>query len=69
VIANGQVVVADYIEDYFGNIGFYQNDNDALPITFLFDEKTPIYIEVRTKSAGSRVCVIERAYSVDYDEL
>ncbi|WDL98453.1 hypothetical protein [Alicyclobacillus sp. ALC3] len=69
IISNGQVIVADYIEDYCGTIGFWQEDNAALPVTFFYDDETPIYINIRTRQGGSKVCVIEQDYKVQYDEL
>ncbi len=69
VVSNGQLVVADFIEDWCGNIGIFQNENVAIPVSFLLDNKTPVYMNMRTKPDGSKLCVIEQEYSIDYDTL
>lgn len=69
IISNGQLIVADYIDDYCGTVGFWQKDNAALPVAFFYDDETPIYIDVQMRPSGSKVCVIEQKYVVSYDEL
>ena len=58
IVCNGLVVVADLIENYCRTIGFTQTDNALLPVTFFYDDDTPIYIEIKTRADGSKVCLV-----------
>ncbi len=69
IISNGHIMVADYIEDYCGNIGFYQKENPHLPISFPLDDQNPIYIHVIMKEDGSKIYVFEQEYTIQYKEL
>ncbi|WP_379969600.1 hypothetical protein [Ectobacillus sp. sgz5001026] len=69
IVSNGHIMVADYIEDYCGTIGFFQQENPHLPISFPLDEQNPIYIDVIMRDDGSKVYVFEQKYTIQYEEL
>ena len=69
VISNGNVVVCDYIAPYGETIGFYQGKyeegTDPLPVSFLLDMDTPIYMSVEIKPDGGKLCIIQYNYIID----
>jgi len=70
VISNGNVVLCDYIAPYKDKyLGFYQGRYKegvpALPISFLLDMDTTIYITVEVRLDGSKFCVITYNYIID----
>jgi DNA polymerase len=69
VISNGHVMVADYIDDYCGGIGFYQVGDPSLPVAFMIDPKTTAYIDIEERDDGSKICIIEYSYVFNTDEL
>lgn len=69
ILSNGHVMVADYIDDYFGGVGFYQENNDFLPIAFFYSPDAPIVITLREKEDGSKVCIVTQEARINPEEL
>lgn len=63
LIVNGNCIVADYIDEYDGNVGFYLKSNPALPTAFIFTEETIIYMEIVEKERG-KIYIIEYDYEI-----
>ena len=63
LIVNGNCIVADYIDEYNGNVGFYLNSNPSLPISFIFTEETHVYIDIILKDKG-KIIIIEYDYEI-----
>lgn len=63
LIVNGNCIVADYIDEYNGNLGFYLNSNPALPVAFIFTEETHVYIDIILKEQG-KIIIIEYDYEI-----
>lgn len=68
IISNGHIMVANYIGDYFGCIGFYEEKDYPLPISWIFDKNTTVYIEIYEKEE-QRIIVIDHNYAIDFEEL
>lgn len=69
LISNGNLIVADYIDEYCGGIGIYRNDDPCIPVAFFLDNNTTIEIEIYTKEDKSKICVIEHRYIIDVESL
>lgn len=69
IIVNGSVMVADYIDEYCDTIGFYNSDDDLLPVSFILYEDTNVNINITTKEDGSKICIVEYGYLINQDEL
>ena len=72
VISNGNVILCDYIAPYKDmSLGFYQGlyepNIESIPISFLLDMDTPIYISVQMRLDGSKFCVITYNYVINND--
>lgn len=70
VISNGNLMVCDYIGPYCDNtLGFYQGEYKGyetdLPISFLLDMDTPVYIDIEVQPHGGKLCVISYNYIID----
>lgn len=70
VICNGNVILCDYIAPYKGrSVGFYQGlykeETESIPISFLLDMDTTIYMSVQVRLDGSKFCVITYNYIID----
>lgn len=68
LISNGNIIVASYIGAFCKTIGFYNNKGDSLPIAWIYDKETTIYIDVY-KSNNSKIINIEYEYSINFDHL
>ena len=66
VICNGNCIVADYIHGYNGNIGFFLDINPSLPISFIFAEKTTVYIDIIERE-HNKICIVEYDYELKID--
>lgn len=69
LISNGNLIIADYIDDYCGGIGIYRHEDTSLPIVFFIDTNTTVYIDLYEKEDGSQVCIIEHKYILDKEVL
>ncbi|MGO1372472.1 MAG: hypothetical protein ACTHVE_11570 [Senegalia sp. (in: firmicutes)] len=72
IISNGNVIVCDYIGPYCDNtLGFYQGDYKGhegdLPVSFLLDMDTPVYIDIEIQPHGGKLCVISYNYIIEKD--
>jgi hypothetical protein len=65
IISNGQFIVADYMDDYCGNIGFYSASDPAIPVSYYLDNDAPVYIQIDVGADGSKICVVEQKYNLD----
>lgn len=68
IISNGHVIVADYIDDYCGCVGFYSRQDSSLPIAWLHDSDTTIYIDVYEREK-QKIAVVEAKYIIDIEDL
>lgn len=67
IISNGNCINADYIDEYSGGIGFYQEGDSAIPVAFLLDNNTTVDIEITQREDGSRICVVTHRYLIEVD--
>lgn len=68
VFSNGNIMVAGFIGEYGGYIGFFEEEDDDLPIAWLHDNNTTVYIDVYQKRNG-KVIIIESKYIIDLDDF
>ncbi|MFY0544977.1 hypothetical protein [Brevibacillus sp. H7] len=66
ILSNGQFIVADYLDDYCGNIGFYSASDPAIPVSYYLDNDTPVYIQIDEGADGSKICVVKQKYHLDH---
>lgn len=66
IISNGQFIVADYMDDYCGNIGFYSVSDPVIPVSYYLDSDTPVYIQIDEGEDGSKLCVVEQEYNLEH---
>lgn len=69
ILSNGNLIVADYLEEYCEGIGFYKDEDPSIPIVFFLDYDTTIEIQIIPKKSGGKVCIIEHQYVIDVDSL
>lgn len=69
IICNGTFLVADYMDDYFGCIGFYDLRDDTLPVAWIQDKNTIVHIELQENDEFGQVCILKFAYELDIDAL
>lgn len=65
IVSNGTIILADYIDDYYGHVGFYTNDNPSAPVAYLFDYETTVYIDTLSRTDGSKACIVEHRYFIE----
>lgn len=68
LISNGNLIKADYIDEYCGGIGIYRYD-ETEPIISFIDANTTVYIDLYKKTNGAQLCVIEYKYIIDIEVL
>lgn len=66
IISNGNVIKADFIDEYKGGVGFYRND-DTNPIAFIIDHQTTVSIDLYEKDDNSQLCIVEHKYLLDFE--
>lgn len=69
LISNGNVIIADYIDEYCGGIGIYRYDDESTPIVSFIDTNTTMYIDLYEKEDGAQVCIMEHRYILDIEVL
>jgi hypothetical protein len=65
ILSNGQFIVADYMDDYLGNIGFYRETDPVIPISYYLDNDAPVTIQIDEGPDGSKICVVEQKYNLE----
>ncbi|TRY24798.1 hypothetical protein FOI68_14750 [Brevibacillus sp. LEMMJ03] len=65
ILSNGQFIVADYMDDYCGTIGFYRKTDPVIPVSYYLDSDAPVYIQLDEGADGSKMCVVEQKYNLD----
>jgi len=66
--SNGNLVVANYIDDYCGGVGFYVEENDDIPVAWLHDVIGPVYINVFERNK-TKVAIVEAKCCIKLDSL
>jgi len=69
ILSNGNLIVADYLDEYCEGIGFYKDEDPSIPIVFFLDYDTTVEIQIIPKESGSKVYIIEHQYVIDIDSL
>lgn len=67
LISNGHIVVASYIGDYGGCIGYFEEEGYDLPVAWIHDY-TKVYINIYEKD-NSKIVSIDFGYSINIDEF
>lgn len=68
LISNGHIIVATYLGDYMGAVGFFDREGDCLPIAWIHDTNAKIFIDVY-KRENRTIVVIEHSHSIDINTL
>lgn len=68
IISNGHIMVANYIGDYCGSIGFYAEKDDDLPIAWIHDKNTTVYIN-EYEEDYQKFVVIDYNYALSFDDF
>lgn len=68
LISNGHIVVARYIGDYSGCLGFFAEEGDCLPVAWIHDTQAEVHIEVYDNKEG-KIVVIDHNYVIDITEF
>lgn len=68
IISNGHIMVASYIGNYGDCIGFLEKKGDDLPVSWIHDMDTIVYIDTHVN--GTKVIVnVQHNYVIDIQEL
>lgn len=68
LISNGHIIVASYLGDYSGCIGFFEEEGYDLPVAWIHDTYARVFIDVYEDEDSKIVCV-EHSYVIDIDEF
>lgn len=68
IISNGHLIVASYIGDYCGCIGFFEEKDDDLPIAWIYDKETTVYIDIHERE-NQKIIAIEYNYAINLDDF
>lgn len=68
LISNGHIIVATYLGDYSGCVGFFENEGDCLPVAWIHDIDAKIFIDVY-KGKNGTIVVVEHSHSIDINTL
>jgi len=69
IVCNGTFLVADYMDDYFGCIGFFDSRDETLPVAWIQDKNTIVHIELQENDEFGQICILKFAYELDIDAL
>lgn len=69
IISNGTFISADYMEDFFGCVAFFRAEDPGLPVAWIQDKDTTVYIELHENDEFGQVCILKFAYEIDLNEL
>lgn len=67
ILCNGQCILADYIDEFNGTLGFFRNNN-PFPVTYVADKVTTININFE-ESEWTWRCIVKYDYLIDEDVL
>lgn len=68
IISNGNIIVANYIGNYFGCIGFYLDKEDDFPVSWIYDKDTTVYIDIH-EDKGKKIIMIDHNYAICLEDL
>ncbi len=68
LISNGHIIVATYLGDYMGAVGFFYNEGDCLPVAWIHDKNAKVFIDVY-KRENSTIVVVEHSHYIDINTL
>lgn len=68
IISNGNIMNANYIGNYCGHVGFYEEKDDQLPISWIYDKHTTVNIDIYNKD-GQKIVMIDHNYAIDIENL
>ncbi len=68
LISNGHIFVASYLGDYGGCIGLFEEEGDDLPLAWIHDTETKVYIDIY-ENDNRKVIFVEHSYAIDIDSL
>lgn len=68
VLCNGNIIVADYIDDYQDFVGFYSYNDHLIPLSWIHDTQTNIFIDIYEREKG-KLINIEYKYAIDLKSL
>ncbi len=68
LISNGHIFVASYLGDYGGCIGLFEEEGDDLPLAWIYDTETKVYIDIY-ENDNRKVIFVEHSYAIDIDSL
>jgi hypothetical protein len=57
--------MADYVNDDYGHVGFYTNDNPSFPVAYFFDRDINVYIDTVSRTDGSKACIVYHRYLIE----
>ena len=68
IISNGHLIVASYIGNYCGCIGFFEEKDDDLPIAWIYDKDTTVYIDIHERE-NQKIIAVEYNYAINLDDF
>ena len=68
LISNGHIFVANYLGDYGGCIGFFEEKDDDPPLAWIYDTDTKVYIDIY-ENMDQKIIFVEHGYSIDINTL
>lgn len=68
LICNGNVILADYVDDFSGCIGFYSKEKEWWPIAWIHDTATTVFIDI-FEGKSAKIVIIQCKYIVDLEAL
>lgn len=69
IISNGNFISVDYIEDFYGCVAFFRQSDPGLPVAWIHDKKTAVYIELQENDDFGQVCIVKFNYEIDLEAL
>lgn len=69
IISNGNFVSADYMDDFFGCVAFFRESDPDLPVVWIHDKNTTVYIELLENDDFGLICIVKFNYAIDLAAL
>ena len=69
IISNGSFINADYMDDYFGCVAFFQEIDPYLPVAWIQDKNTTVFIELLENDDFGLVCIVKFNYEINLSAL